>query len=99
MVNDIKNILDKKEKIKKINSVKNQITMGNNNKNNKLFTKKKINFPPKKYNFKFINNKNCENNINSKKSNSNILLDPTKVNNNKIRKIFYLLLSLLFNYY
>ena len=87
LVNDIKNILEKKEKIKKINSVKNQIKTGSNNKNNKLFKKKKINFPPKKYNFKFINNKKYENNINNKKSNSNILLDPTKVNNNKIRKI------------
>ena len=57
--NDISNILKEKEKIQKAIVKQNQLPMGRNNKRipiGKNYNKrKKVNYPPKKINFKFIN--------------------------------------------
>ena len=89
LVDDIQDILNKKEKIKKPNSAKkNQIITRKSNLSksetrNNIFKKEKTNSPPKKINFNFVNNKNKDNNIRKKKS----LFDHLNKNKNKIRKI------------
>ena len=90
LVNDIQDILNKKEKSKEQNLFKNQMTTGKNNlskgkANNNIFKKKKINSPSKN-SFNYINNKKKEKNIYSrnKKSTSE---HTNKYNNNKNKNL------------
>jgi len=63
--NDIKDILDEKEKIEKQNSNKKPNLLVNKSKNKKSNKKRKANFPPKKRTFNLINNFNQFNNNNN----------------------------------
>ena len=91
---EIKKILNEKEKISKQNMINNIGTLTIPTKKTKKknsYATKKMNFPPKKYNINLIKNMKVEkgNSVkynNNKISNSNLVLNSSKLNN-KIRKL------------
>ena len=94
LIEEIKKILNEKEKISKQNMINNigTLTIPTKKKKKKnSYATKKMNFPPKKYNINLINNMKVEkdNSVkcnNNKISNSHLVLNSSKLNN-KIRKL------------
>ena len=91
LVNDINEILNEKEKIKKQNPIRNQLEVQGGvkkirkikkKKKGKKIGKRKINYPPKKYNLNFFNNMNSSKiNNNNNKSTLDINLGNSNLNN------------------